>query len=119
ATRTAWQVLPRTEVAARTQMPLYGISGGTPLFTTIAPDGTTVRTTYVIDGVNVELEQRRVTAGDTAAADLQAARRAGPGVMADTAFVPRTWSVTRGDLQLTIRALSSTIDLEALGTRLR
>ena len=41
---TEWRTLPRTEAAARTGMPLYGIDGVEPLATALSADGAAVRT---------------------------------------------------------------------------
>ena len=119
-----WRPVPRTEAAARTGMPLYGLDGVDPLFTSISADGTLVRTTYrLASGETVELLQQR--AAPDGLANIQATRRglAGPAgggaVLGRVTSSGRTLSVVRGDVRLVLQTPSAGTDLEALGTRLR
>ena len=123
---TEWRTIPRTEAAARSGMPLYGIDGLQPLMTTVSPDGRVVRTIYLLEsGGSVELHQQRATSEvPSPAGDPQATRRAltpqRGGVVADLRTpTARTWSGLRGDVQVTLRTTSNIADLDALGTRLR
>src|SRR5687768_7563433 len=119
-----WYPVPRTEAAARTGMPLYGIDGVDPSLTAISADGTLVRTTYrLASGETVELLQRR--AAPNGLADIQATRRglAGPAgggaVLGRVTSAERTLTIVRGDVRLILQTSSEGTDLDSLGTRLR
>jgi hypothetical protein len=121
-----WRPLPRTEAAARTGMPLYGIDGLEPQSTALSADGALVRTLYrLVSGDLVELVQHRITPNSPPGLDRQATTRAfngigRAGVVADrAAAVPRTWSDVRGGVRITLQTTSGAADLDALGTRLR
>jgi hypothetical protein len=130
---TEWRPLPRTEAAARTGMPLYGIDGLEPVLTALSADGARVRTTYrLASGDAVELVQQRAAPGaPQVGADSQAVRplapievtrraaaRAGAGTMLKLPSAQRTWTSVRGDVRLTL-ATSDAADLNALGAKLR
>ena len=118
----AWDIVPRTQAAVRTGMALYGIRGAKPIATSVSPDGRAVRTTYLLEsGARVELEQRRVQ-GELGNAGGTEGRAGAPGVLGITAEATApstTWSATRGGARLTLRTLSSGLDLDALGERLQ
>ena len=119
-----WDPVPRTEAAARTGMPLYGIDGADPALTAVSADGTFVRTTYrLASGETVELLQQRIAPNSLA--DIQATRRglsgpAGGGAVLGRVTSPgRVLSIVRGDVRLILQTSSAGTDLDALGTRLR
>jgi hypothetical protein len=124
-----WRPLPRTEAAARTGMPLYGIDGLEPQYTALSADGARVRTLYrLASGELVELIQQPIALDSLSSlADVQATRRAFTGggagrggVVADrVAAAPRTRSIVRGGVRITLETTSGGADLDALGTRLR
>lgn len=134
AADTQWQPVPRTEAAARTGMPLYGIDGLEPQYTSMSADGAVVRTLYrLTTGELVELVQQRATpASEPTVAEVQATRRAfaetgrstvaagrGGAAVERVASVPRTWSDVRGGVRITLQTTSEAADLNGLGTRLR
>ena len=119
-----WDPVPRTEAAARTGMPLYGIDGVDPSLTAISADGTLVRTTYrLASGETVELLQRRAVPNSLT--DIQATRRglAGPAgggaVLGRVTSAERTLTIVRGDVRLILQTSSTGTDLDSLGSRLR
>jgi hypothetical protein len=125
--RAEWQPLARTEAAARSGMPLYGIDGLTPLMTSISLDRRSVLTLYRLDsGATLELEQERAsTSGTQAPPAAQAARPAlaaqRRAEIAAAAAQPAqlTWSGLRGEVRITLRTPAAAADLEALGAKLR
>jgi hypothetical protein len=128
ATATAaWRSVPRTEAAARTGMPLYGIDGFEPQLTEVSGDGAQVRTLYRLssgDQVAV-VQQRAGVAAPPGLGDIQAAGRAltqagRVGIAAAPTSPPaRTWSSIRGGVRITLQTTSTAADLDALGVRLR
>jgi hypothetical protein len=129
---TEWRPLPRTEAAARTGMPLYGIDGLEPVLTALSGDGARVRTTYrLASGDVVELvQQRPVPGAPQVGADSLAIRplapievtrrataRAEAGTMLKLPSPRRTWTSVRGDVRITLT--SDAADLNALGAKLR
>jgi hypothetical protein len=80
-------------------MSLYGIDGLTPARTMVNADGSKVRTVYVVNAAEVVLLQERQPAQD---AQREQA-------------VPAGWSVTRGDVVLTVQGA----DAAGLGARVR
>ena len=132
---SGWRPVPRTEAAARTGMPLYGLDGLEPLYTALSDDGSQVRTLYRLSsGDQVEVvqqrsgpvevvQQRRGPVSPPAVADLQNTGRAlaetgRVGIVARPVSGTRTWSTDRGGVRVTLQT-TSTADLDALGTRLR
>jgi hypothetical protein len=121
-----WRTVPRTEAAARSGMPLYGIDGVEPALTTVSVDGRAVRTVYRLEsGDTVELVQHRVVDETVpGVSSVQTMRRA-PSVAARAAEVaregpdPRVWTGVRADVRLTLSAVSDSLDLDALGARLQ
>ena len=119
-----WQVVSRTEAAARTGMPLYGIDGVMPTLTAVDARSNTVKTVYRLpSGSNVELLQEVLkTQGPGGALFVQptqalangGARRAEAGL----AQRPE-WSGVRGNVRLTLRPLDDGADVSDLSTRLR
>jgi hypothetical protein len=120
-----WRAVPRTEAAARTGMPLYGIDGLEPQYTALSADGAVVRTLYRLQsGEQVELIQRRNVPGAVPAGDLQAARSAfqpggAAGAAPRQAAVPQPFTVVRDNVRLTLQAPTGGADLAALSLRLR
>jgi hypothetical protein len=110
-------------------MPLYGIDGLEPQYTALSADGARVRTLYrLASGELVELIQQPIAPDSLSSlADVQATRRAFTGggagrggVVADrVAAAPRTRSIVRGGVRITLETTSGGADLDALGTRLR
>ena len=130
AQESEWRTLPRTEAAARSGMPLYGIDGLEPMLTSISVDNRVVRTIYRLEsGDMVELEQvrpmpeaaRPVTTVQTGAVQAGSALTArGGGLAADIVSAPqRLWSGARGEVRMTLRTTSPAADLNALGAKLR
>jgi hypothetical protein len=122
----SWRAVPRTEAAARTGMPLYGIDGLEPTLTELSGDGALVRTQYRLgSGAIVELIQQRA-APENPAQDIQstarafgAAGRVGGGVTARVTPLRRTWVDVRGAVRVTLQTASDAPDLAALGAQLR
>jgi len=121
-----WRPVPRTEAAARTGMPLFGLDGLEPQYTALSADGAQVRTIYQLSsGEQVEVVQQRGGPVSSAGlADIQNTGRAlaetgRVGIVArPVAAGPRTWSTERAGVRVTLQT-TSTVDLDALGTRLR
>jgi hypothetical protein len=133
----------RTEAAARSGMPLYGITGLTPQATMLSADSATVRTVYRLEsGETVDVTQQRIvkpaeqladgavtvtaqapvvdvqnarqqTVAGGAAANREAQR--GGQQVADAA-PPTVWSTVRDDVRVTLRGPAN---VSALGERLR
>ena len=120
-----WRAVPRTEAAARTGMPLYGIDGLEPQYTGLSADGAVVRTLYRLEsGQQLELVQQRNVPGAPPVLDLQSSRRAldagrGGAVAQRPAGVPQPFTVVRGNMRLTLQTPSDAADLAALSLRLR
>jgi hypothetical protein len=140
-----WRTLSRTEAAAVSGMPLYGIEGLTPMLTMLSADNAAVRTLYnLASGETLEIVQRRVAlqqqadtrgervgesvtvVADAPAVDVQSARQqaaaGAPRPPPPSAAPPPpaagspAWSTVRGDWQLTVRG---TTNPSAFGGRLR
>jgi hypothetical protein len=124
---TAWRYVPRTEAAARTGMPLYGIDGLEPQLTAVSGDGVQVRTLYRLSsGDQVEVVQQRASVpAAPGVGDVQATARAltqagRVGIVAAPTPAPaRTWSSVRDGVRITLQTTSAAADLDALGVRLR
>ncbi len=124
---TGWRIVPRTEAAARSGMPLYGIDRIAPVVTATSMDGRTVRTIYRLEsGDRVELLQHRLADEvDRSGALLQAARPVrpssvrAPGVAASDVAAVHEWTATRGNVRVTLNTVSDSVDLDALGSRLQ
>ena len=118
-----WRVVSRTEAAAATGMPLYGIDGIPPSSTAVDAQSNSVRTVYQLpSGSMLELVQQPLKEPSPGAlfsrpAEALAeagARRAEAGIAPSPA-----WSGVRGNARLTLRPLSGTADVSAFSTRLR
>jgi hypothetical protein len=121
-----WRTVPRTEAAARSGMPLYGIDGVEPALTTLSVDGRAVRTMYRLEsGDTVELVQHRVVDETVPGISSAQATARAPSVAARAEGVarerpnPRVWTGVRADVRLTLTAVSDSLDLDALGARLQ
>jgi hypothetical protein len=114
--QSPWRTVPRTEAAATSGMPLYGIEGLAATATMLSDDNRAVRTTYrLATGQSVEVVQQRLgERPDPASAPGTLADRAGVAGVAD----PPVWSTRRGDLRLTVRGMTAA-QLAALGDQLR
>jgi hypothetical protein len=113
-----WRPLPRTEAAARSGMPLYGIEGLTPVATMLSADAVVVRTVYRMDsGETFELVQQWMTGatGDQAPATTTVAAEQ-PVIDVQRAAASSVWSTMRGDFLLTLRG---NVNPDALGAKLR
>jgi hypothetical protein len=120
-----WHQVPRTEAAARSGMPIYGIDGLMPIATMLNADATSVRTTYRLEsGETVDITQQKILGAQTGTpagsvtvaaerpvVDVQNARQ----TVVNSPFFPSLWTIVRGDVQLTLRGP----DAQALGARLR
>ena len=137
---SVWQPIQRSDAAARTGMPLYGIDGLTPELTTISPDGASVRTVYrLASGEVLEVVQRRRqeaaervnVVAEAPVVDVQNARvqQQAPAtgqqsqdtvnqgrIVLPASPAPPVWSTVRGDVLLTLRG---TADPGALASKLR
>jgi plasmid stability protein len=120
-----WREVPRTEAAARTGMPLYGIDGLEPLYTGLSADGAVVRTLYRLEsGAQVQLVQQRNVPSEAPATDVQSTRRAlqagrTGGLAEPQAGAAQPLTVVHGNMRLTLQAASDAADLAALSMRLR
>jgi hypothetical protein len=107
-------------------MPLFGLDGLEPQYTALSADGAQVRTIYQLSsGEQVEVVQQRGGPVRSAGlADIQNTGRAlaetgRVGIVArPVAAGARTWSTDRAGVRITLQT-TSTVDLDALGTRLR
>ena len=121
-----WRTLPRTQAAALSGMPLYGIDGLTPSSTQLSADNTIVRTEYRLDsGETVEITQQQVpnpplspttqvnVAAEAPVVDVQNARVASSFSRSPA---PSVWWTERDGVRLTLRGAAN---LPALGERLR
>lgn len=119
-----WRTVSRTEAAALTGMPLYGIEGLMPALTLVDPLVNTVRTVYQLpSGSSLELLQeplRDPLAGGALFAQPAQAPAAGGAARAGNAIAdPLVWSGVRGTVRLTLRALSGLPEVSDLSARIR
>jgi hypothetical protein len=121
-----WRTLPRTQAAAWSGMPLYGIDGLTPSSTMLSADNTIVRTVYRLDsGETIDVTQQKVVnppvvpnaqvtvVAEAPVVDVQNTR-ATPSTVRPSS--PSEWSTERDGVRLTLRGAAN---LPALGERLR
>jgi hypothetical protein len=122
-----WLAMPRTEAAARSGMPLFGLPGVEPLSTALSGDSAAVRTRYLIAGDTIELVQQRIAEPALPSApeatqrssDAATARRHALTMEAPVRDQPVHSVLVERDVRVTLRGGASVATLAQLAGQLR